>query len=105
MEIINKLKEFIHGESEWNQMEMARECLYTLQIYQLQDILKSRGVVDIKFHVEGNPSKLKYMEDLIEVLTAYVNGDYTEAAPFGDSVIFDKQLTDQAPKGDAWLSR
>lgn len=51
----------------------------------LEERLKARGVVDVKFHYEPNTSMKKLTEDLCTFLEAILEGKTSPAMPIGDS--------------------
>ena len=60
------------------------------RLESLSQKLADRGVVDVRFFVDrsGNPSQEKVVDDTCEVIEAYLSGNFTPAAPIGDSVRF-----------------
>lgn len=68
------------------------------QLESLRAELTSKGVVDVKFHInkEVNPSVDALAEDAIELIGAVLNGDTRPFVGFGDS---------QNPETVEWLNK
>jgi hypothetical protein len=114
METAQKLKEFIHGEREWNSFDMAKECLDVIEfllmkekLHEIENRLREKGVINLGLTIDWLSEKdiNKTMADTIEVFEAYLDGNYTKAKPFGDSnftQFVDGEYIDSVPSGDKW---